>query len=124
MIEEFRRFDKKTLENRINFLKKSFHKIGVTFRPPSIEWDMVQAILSRYDKSLFDFLIDVELEGGNLGAFKKVLRTYNKRGLLPDFENLAIAPFDNIKAKNLIFYTVICESDDLKISRKSTIQRP
>ena len=95
--ERAERFDKKTLENRINYLKKTFHKMGVDFRPSSIEWDIVQSILSRHQDSLADFLIDVVEEGANLGAFKKTWRKYNKKGLLPDFEESAKAPLNNIK---------------------------
>ena len=95
--ERVERFDKKILENRINYLKKSFHKIGVDYRPSSIEWDIIQSILSRYQESLADFLIDVVKEGGNLGAFKKTWRNYNKKGLLQDMMDCAKAPLNNIK---------------------------
>ena len=91
--------DKKTLKNRIEYLKKAFHKMGVQFRSSSIEWDMVQSILSRYDKPLSDFLIDVVENGGNIGAFKQLWRSYSKKGLLPmGFEEIASSPFSNIKA--------------------------
>ena len=97
------RCDKKTLEERVNFLKKNLHKLGVNFRAPSIEWDIIQSILSRYDKSLADFLIEVTEQGGNLGAFKQLWRKYSKKGLLPSFEDVATVPFDNIEAPNWRF---------------------
>ena len=96
--EKANREDKKTLENRINFLKKNLHKLGVNFRAPSIEWDIIQSILSRYDRSLADFLIEVTENGANLGAFKQTWRKYNKRGILPPFDSTAKTPFDNTKA--------------------------
>lgn len=95
--ETVERTDKKTLENRISYLKKTFHKMGIDFRPSSIEWDMIQSILSRYQESLADFLIDTVEAGANLGAFKKTWRNYNKKGLLPDMEYCAKVPLNNIK---------------------------
>ena len=57
-----------------------FEKIGeYNFnRAPSIEWDIIQTILSRYQNSLSDYLIDVENAGGNIGAFKQIWRKYGK----------------------------------------------
>ncbi len=95
--ETMDRADNKTLENRIKYLKKTFHKMGIDFRPSSIEWDMIQSILSRYQESLCDFLIDVVNNGSNLGAFKKVWREYNKKGLLPELKESAKALLNNIK---------------------------
>lgn len=92
------REDKKTLENKINYLKKNLHKLGVNFRAPSIEWDNVQSILSTYEKSLADFLIEVTEEGGNLGAFKKTWRKYNKNGILPPLYSTTKTLFNNTKA--------------------------
>ena len=93
------RCDKKILEDRINFLKKNLHKLGVQFRAPSIEWDIIQSILSRYQESLADYLIEVVHEGSNLGAFKKVWRNYCKKGLLPSYEDCAKVPLNNIKTR-------------------------
>ena len=67
------------------------------FRAPSIEWDMVQSILSRYKSSLADYLIEVAEEGANLGAFKQVWRKLNKKGLLPSYKEAAKVPLNNIK---------------------------
>ncbi len=92
------REDKKTLENKINYLKKNLHKLGVNFRAPSIEWDNVQSILSTYEKSLADFLIEVTEEGGNLGAFKKTWRKYNKNGILSPLYSTTKTLFNNTKA--------------------------
>lgn len=91
------RIDKKTLENRINYLKKAFHKMGVTFRPSSVDWDVIQSILSRYDKSLADLLIEVVERGGNLGAFKQTWKEFHKKGLLISFDKASKIPFDNSK---------------------------
>lgn len=95
--ENIERADKKILEKRINYLKKTFHKMGVDYRSSSVEWDAIQSILSRYPDSLADFLIDVVENGANIGAFKKVWRQYNKKGLLPDIDFSTKAPLNNIK---------------------------
>ena len=95
--ERVEREDKKSLENKIQYLKKAFHKLGIEFRPSSIEWDIIQSILSRYPESLSDFLIDTVENGANLGAFKKTWRMYNKKGLLPNMDETVKAPLNNIK---------------------------
>jgi len=84
--EEALRCDKKTLEKRINYLKKSLHKLGVNFRAPSVEWDIIQTILSRYPESLAQFLIETVEKGSNLGAFKQTWRKFNKENKLPSFD--------------------------------------
>lgn len=92
--ERAERVDKKILEKRINYLKKAFHKMGVTFRPSSVDWDVIQSILSRYDKSLADLLIEVVERGGNLGAFKQTWKEFHKKGLIMSFEEASKIPFD------------------------------
>ncbi len=92
------RCDKKTLEKRIQYLKKNLSKLGIQFRSPSVEWDIIQTILSRYQDSLSDYLIEVEEAGGNIGAFKQIWRKYSKKGCLRTFEDSVNTPFGNIKA--------------------------
>lgn len=60
----------KSLEDKVNYLKKEFHKLGITAHFSSIKWDYWQAVLSRGDSSLSDFLIDVYKKGGKIGAFR------------------------------------------------------
>ena len=97
------RTDKKTLEKRMNYLKKEFHKLGITFRPSSIDWDIIQSILSRYDKTLADLLIEVVERGGNLGAFKQTWKEFHKKGLLVSFEEATKLPFDSSKGPSWKF---------------------
>ncbi len=95
--ELMKREDKKSLENKVNYLKKTFHKMGIDFRTPSIEWDIVQTNLSIHQESLADFLIEVVENGGNLGAFKQLWRKKEKseKGTLS--ANASKIPIDNIK---------------------------
>lgn len=119
--ERVKRFDKKILEERMNFLKKSFHQLGVNFRPSSIEWDMVQSILSRYDGSLADFLIEVEEKGGNLGAFKQTWREEHKKGnLKKKFEKCAIMPISDRMANFLKWNFIYTGADNIKQSKRYT----
>lgn len=104
--EMVERTDKKILEKRINYLKKELHKLGVTFRPSSVDWDIIQSILSRYDNSLADLLTEVVERGGNLGAFKQTWKEYNKKGLLPKFEDVSKVSFDTKKEPSWKFIKI------------------
>ncbi len=71
----FGRDDEKSLENKANYLRKELHKLGIQASISSAKWDYYQALLSRGDCRLTDYLIEVYKQGGKLGAFKKVART-------------------------------------------------
>ena len=83
----------KSLEKKSSFLQKELHKIGVTAHISSIKWDFWQAVLSRGDENIGDFLIEVYKQGGKLGAFKSSAK---KCGI--DAEYLANADFDMEKS--------------------------
>ena len=68
------REDEKTLTTKANFLKKELHKLGIQVHVSSPKWDYYQAVLSRGDEKLTDYLIGVYKNGGKLGAFKKVAK--------------------------------------------------
>lgn len=72
----FGREDEKSLEQKSNYLKKELHKIGVQISISSAKWDYYQALLSRGDDKLTDFVIDVYKLGGKLGAFKKAAKEH------------------------------------------------
>lgn len=93
--EDIIKEDSKSLEKKIAYLKKQMHKIGVTLRVSSVEWDAVQAVLSRSGASLADYIIEVCEKGGNLGAFKQVWREFHKRGEFKSLEDTAQMPYDN-----------------------------
>jgi len=73
----FGRENTKSLEEKSNFIKKELHKIGITAHVSSIKWDYWQAVLSRGDASLNDFVLEVYKRGGKLGAFKASAKKYN-----------------------------------------------
>lgn len=68
------REDEKTITAKANFLKKELHKLGIQVHVSSPKWDYYQAVLSRGDEKLTDYLIGVYKNGGKLGAFKKVAK--------------------------------------------------
>ena len=70
----FGREDEKSLEKKANYLKKELHKIGVQSSISSAKWDYYQAVLSRGDERLTDYLIEVYNQGAKLGAFKRAAK--------------------------------------------------
>lgn len=84
-----KRDDIKTLEKKQNYLKKEFHKIGVKARFSSIKWDYYQALLSRGDSSLSDYILKVHKAGGNIGAFKTAYKEMIETKKSPDSDYFA-----------------------------------
>lgn len=89
----------KSLENKSSYLKKELHKLGVTVHISSIKWDYWQAVLSRGDESLNDFILEVYKQGGKLGAFKSAAKKYN---INTDYFALENYPFDKELAWDFI----------------------
>ena len=65
------REDSKTLEKKQLYLKKELHKLGVQAQFSSIKWDYYQAVLSRGDETLSDYILEVYKNNFTAGAFKK-----------------------------------------------------
>ncbi len=90
----------KSLEEKSYFLKKELHKLGITAHVSSIKWDYWQAVLSRGDASLNDFVLDVYKNGGKLGAFKAAAKKLNINAESFATENYSfdkMLPWDFIK---------------------------
>lgn len=98
----------KSLEKKFDFLQKEMRKIGVKISISPVKWDYVQAVLSRGGRELFDFLVEVYNNGGNIGAFKSVMKDFVKQKIITDFDKIAyskrdyneINPWDFIIQKN------------------------
>ena len=71
-----------SLEVKSNYLKKELHKLGISSQFSSPKWDYWQAVLSRGDEKLNDFVEEVYKSGGKLGSFKAAAR---KLGINTDF---------------------------------------
>lgn len=84
--------DSKSLEKKLAILKNKILPLGVNLRPSSVDWDLIQSILSRAGISLSSYLLKVVENGGNLGAFKQTWRRMAKAGILPDMELYAQTP--------------------------------
>ncbi len=78
------RDDIKTLEKKQNYLKKEFHKLGVKANFSSPKWDYYQALLSRGDRRLSNYVLEVYKQGGNIGAFKTTYKNIQKSDNLPE----------------------------------------
>ena len=68
------RANTKELEKKEQYLKKEFHKLGISARFSSTKWDYYQAVLSNGDETLGDYLVGVYKKGGKLGAFRSVAK--------------------------------------------------
>ena len=64
------REDTKSLEKKVQYLKKELHKLGIKAQFSSIKWDYYQAVLSRGDENLTGFILDAYKNGFSLGSFK------------------------------------------------------
>lgn len=87
----------KSLEKKYEYMKKEFHKIGAKLRVSSVNWDYFQALISRGDRSLGQYLIQVYKDGGNLGAFKQVYKKFRKDKILPPADHFALSQIDTNK---------------------------
>lgn len=81
----------KLLEEKAGFLKKEFHKLGIKSQFSSAKWDFWQAVLSRGDYKLTDFILDIYKNGFCLGAFKTAAKKYN---INTDFYALENYPYE------------------------------
>ena len=93
-----KREDTKTLEKKNEYIKKEFAKIGMKARTGSVKWDYIQSLISRGDRKLTPYLIEVFNQGANLGAFKSVYKEFENNGVLKDSDEYALNEQDlNVK---------------------------
>lgn len=88
------REDTKSLENKQNYLKKEFHKLGVKANFSSPKWDYYQTLLSRGGRELSEYILSVYKLGGNIGAFKTAYKQTAKKNNLPDSDYYALREYD------------------------------
>lgn len=67
----FGRDNTKSLEKKIEFLRKELHKIGVKAQFSSPKWDYYQAVFSRGDEKLTDYIINLANTEQTIGNMKK-----------------------------------------------------
>ncbi|EKE03358.1 MAG: hypothetical protein ACD_20C00213G0004 [uncultured bacterium] len=96
-----KREESKTLQNKLNYLQKELSKAGILFKPTSLKWDYVQAILSRGDRRLSPLLEKVYEYSGTLGSWG---RAYKELSGIPDLDWYAFReiPYDEILSWDFI----------------------
>jgi len=67
----------KSLEKKMQYLKKECHKSGIVFRPCSVAWNEIQGKISVGNKNIFEALYASYRDGATLGAFRKNFRKIN-----------------------------------------------
>ena len=64
----------KNAQEKLRFLKKELHQIGVELRAESYKWALVQALISRGDRSINKILELAYRYGSSLGSFNKAIK--------------------------------------------------
>jgi radical SAM superfamily enzyme YgiQ (UPF0313 family) len=94
------RMDTKTLEARIDQQTKGLQGKGkkpvAQFRPSSVKWDTLQALLARGDRRLAPVLVEIASHGGSAGAYRRVFK--QAEGTLPTLDWYATRerPFEEV----------------------------
>ncbi len=91
----------KGADKKLKLLSKELHQLGVDFRPESYEWSLIQALISRGDRSINKILEDAYRYGNTLGSFKKAMRE-NKdinsdHFIFENWDNKIKLPWENIQ---------------------------
>lgn len=64
----------KNAKEKLDFLSKELHKIGVQFRPESYKWSQIQALISRGNRSINPLLEKAYRYSSTLGSFNKAIK--------------------------------------------------
>ena len=78
--------DEKIINTRSNYLRKELNKNKVLFKPTSVKWDYIQAIISRGDRRLSYVLEKVHELGGTIGSWTKAYKEISEEHTLPNFD--------------------------------------
>ena len=69
----------KSADKKLKLLQKELGKSGIAFKPESYKWSLIQALISRGNKSV-NFILEKAWEyGGTLGAFNKAMKEYDQK---------------------------------------------
>jgi len=86
--------DEKIITQRSNYLRKELNKNKVLYKPTSIKWDYVQAIISRGDRRLSFVLEKVNEIGGTLGNLSKAYKEVARETNMPESDWFALRKRD------------------------------
>lgn len=75
----------KSADKELKRLGKAMGKIGVTFRPESYKWSVVQGLISRGDRRVSHVLEKVSEYGDSLGCFRRAFK--DLKGRIPPLEH-------------------------------------
>lgn len=80
------------MEEKNNYLRKELNQHKVHYKPTSIKWDYIQAILSRGDRRLSGILEKVYMFGGTIGSWNRAYREFKKESDIdvPEFDWYAL----------------------------------
>lgn len=92
----------KLLEKKAEYLKKELHKIGIHAQFASIKWDYYQAVLSRGDSGLSEYLVDIYKNQAKIGAFKKFAKIHN---INTDYYALSTFAYQDVLPWDFIEFT-------------------
>jgi radical SAM superfamily enzyme YgiQ (UPF0313 family) len=94
-----KREDTKSLEKKQKYLEKELAKLGIESKFSSAKWDFWQALLSRGDENLTEFLIEVYKNGGKNGAYKSAYKKLKEEFLkaIQGFDFDEVLPWDFIE---------------------------
>jgi radical SAM superfamily enzyme YgiQ (UPF0313 family) len=90
----------KEADKKLKYYKKELHKIGVAFKPESYKWSLIQALISRGDRSVGEILEKAYRYGSSLGSFNKAIKESPVDTNKVVFENWDAnekLPWDNIQ---------------------------
>ena len=100
------------LERKNNYLRKELNIHKVIYKPTSIKWDYLQAILSRGDRRLTHLLEAVHKFGGTIGSWNRAYREVSGSLNIPSFDWYALRerPYEEVLPWNLIDSGIKTES--------------
>jgi radical SAM superfamily enzyme YgiQ (UPF0313 family) len=81
----------KIISERSDYLRKELNKNKIIYKPTSVKWDYIQAIISRGDRRIAPLMEKVQELGGTIGSWSKAYKDLREEGLiLPDFNWFAL----------------------------------
>lgn len=88
------REDNSSLQKKTDFLKKQLLKTKVDFKPTSLKWDYIQAVLSRGDRRLSPVLEKVYEFEGSLGSWGRAYKETSSEYSIPTLDWYALRQRD------------------------------
>lgn len=84
----------KIITERNNYLRKELNKNKIIYKPTSVKWDYLQAVVSRGDRKLSYVLEKVNELGGTIGNWTKAYKDVSAEMPIPEFDWYALRKRD------------------------------